>query len=180
MHPYEMQVLMRERGHDQVIKLKGGSLYSTIERLTAAGLVEPVATSREGRRPERTVYALTDRGRDELLFWLRELLARPTREYPWFGSALAFLAVLRPEEIVKLLEQRAIALESELAAAVAAGQAAIRSGVPRLFVVENEYAVAMCRAELAWVTQLIQEIRSGELAWPSEVLAFQEERNEEP
>src|SRR5262245_16656991 len=86
MHPYEMQQHMRERGHDFVIKLKGGSLYSTIERLIEGGLIHPVETSREGRRPERTVYALTEVGQDELTVWLRELLARPIHEYPWFGA----------------------------------------------------------------------------------------------
>jgi DNA-binding PadR family transcriptional regulator len=92
MHPYEMQQLMRERGHDQVIKLKGGSLYSTIERLTAAGLITPVETTREGRRPERTVYAITETGQDELTMWLHELRpSRPTntrglpRRWPSWG-----------------------------------------------------------------------------------------------
>src|SRR5215470_3222906 len=133
MHPYEMQVLMRERGHHQVIKLKGGSLYSTIERLAAAGLVVATETSREGRRPERTVYALTDKGRDELLLWLRDLLAQPAQEYPWFGAALAFLGALPPKEALGLFELRLLYLQSEVAAAEAALQAATRGGLPRLF-----------------------------------------------
>ena len=176
MHPYEMQVLMRERGHHQVIKLKGGSLYSTIERLTAAGLIESVETSREGRRPERTVYALTAKGRDELMLWLRELLSQPTREYPWFGAALAFLGALPPDEARRLLEARVILLEAEVAAGEAALQAATRGGLPRLFGVEAEYAVAMRRAELAWVTQIVDDMRTGKLAWPPEALQFYEER----
>src|ERR687885_1375759 len=94
LHPYEMQQLMRERGHDQVIKLKGGSLYSTIERLTAAGLIEPMETSREGRRPERTVYALTEAGRDELLSWLRELVREPVKEDTQFAAGLSFIPAL--------------------------------------------------------------------------------------
>src|SRR5688500_6704785 len=82
MHPYEMRVHLKERGHDQVIKLKGGSLYSTIDRLAAAGLIRAVETSREGRRPERTVYALTETGETEHLRWLRELIAEPVHEFP--------------------------------------------------------------------------------------------------
>src|SRR5439155_14251870 len=147
MHPYEMQVLMRERGHHLVIRLKGGSLYSTIERLAAAGLVEAGETSREGRRPERTVYAITAKGRDELMLWLRELLSQPAQEYPWFGAALAFLGALPPDEARRLLEGRIIALEAEVAAGEAALQATARGGLPRLFAVEGEYAVAMRRAE---------------------------------
>jgi DNA-binding PadR family transcriptional regulator len=176
MHPYEMQVLMRERGHHQVIKLKGGSLYSTIERLTAAGLVEPVETSREGRRPERTVYALTAKGRDELMLWLRELISQPAQEYPWFGAALAFLGALPPDEARRLLEVRVIALEAEVAAGEAALHAATRGGLPRLFAVESEYAVALRRAELAWVTQIVDDMRTGKLEWPPEAHQFYAER----
>jgi DNA-binding PadR family transcriptional regulator len=172
MHPYEMQQLMRERGHDFVIKLKGGSLYNTIERLIAAGLIEAGETSREGRRPERTVYALTAAGRHELIQWMRELLARPIHEYPWFGAVLAFLAALPPDDVRNLLEFRRLALEAE----VAAGESMIRSvanlGLPRLFGIESEYALAMRRAEMVWVNGLIEEIRSGTLVWPAEVMAW--------
>jgi DNA-binding PadR family transcriptional regulator len=179
MHPYEMQLLMRERGHDRVIKLKGGSLYSTMERLVAAGLIEPVETSRAGRRPERTVYAITEVGRDELLLWLRELLSEPVEEYPWFGSALAFLGALPKEEALGLLQRRAMALEAAVAALDSVRQTMERSGLPRLFGVEGEYALAMRRAELAWVRQLLDDIRSGDLEWPPEVRAYHEKRQAE-
>src|SRR5437660_11865395 len=90
MHPYEMQRLMRERGINDVVKLNQGSLYATIERLAKAGLIESGETSREGRRPERTVYSLSESGRDELSLWMREMLSTPNREYPLFASVLAF------------------------------------------------------------------------------------------
>src|SRR5579884_1672882 len=142
MHPYEMQVHMRERGHDQVIKLKGGSLYNTIERLTIAGLIEPLETSREGRRPERTIYALTGAGRDDLELWLRELLSEPIQEYPWFGAALAFLGALPQEEVEPLLERRALSLAAEVVAKESLQQALERRDFPRLFGVEIEYQIA--------------------------------------
>src|SRR5579859_432845 len=108
MHPYEMQQTIRERGLDFVLKLRSGSLYHAVERLVDAGLIEPVDTRREGRRPERTVYAITELGRDEFLAWLRELLAEPTPDYPPFASALAFLPHLCPDEAVRLLTHRAL------------------------------------------------------------------------
>jgi DNA-binding PadR family transcriptional regulator len=179
MHPYEMQLLMRERGQDQVIKLKAGSLYNTIERLAAAGLIEPVETSREGRRPERTVYALTDAGRDELLLWLRDLVAKPVHEYPWFAAALAFLAALPPDDVLGLLEYRAMALEAEIAAQETMLQTMERSGIPRLFGIESEYALAMRRVELAWIRQIVEDMRAGKLVWPPEVLQFHEKKAQE-
>ncbi len=179
MHPYEMQQMMRERGHDQVIKLKGGSLYGTIERLAAAGLIEPLETSREGRRPERTVYAITEAGGDELMIWLRELLSEPAHEYPWFGAALAFMAAVPPEEALRLLERRSMILEAEVAAADSMLQNMERSGLPRLFGVESEYIQAMHRAELAWVRQIIDDMNSGKLEWPEEALQLLKRSSEE-
>src|SRR5690349_8858323 len=76
MHPYEIQQTIRDRFIDQVIKVRAGSLYHTVERLHRAGLIEPVETGRTGRRPERTVYAITDDGREEYRANLRELLRR--------------------------------------------------------------------------------------------------------
>src|SRR5438876_9967919 len=70
MHPYEMKSTMKERGHDQVIRLKGGSIYDTVERLEAGGFIKSQETSREGRRPERTVYSITEAGREEFTGWL--------------------------------------------------------------------------------------------------------------
>jgi DNA-binding PadR family transcriptional regulator len=170
MHPYEMQQHMRERGHDFVIKLKGGSLYSTIDRLVENGLIRPLETTREGRRPERTVYDLTEEGLDDLLLWLRELLARPVHEFPWFGAVLAFLGSLPPDDVCSLLDHRVTALEGEVAAAESILRSAARTGLPRLFLVEGEYGLAMKRAETEWVRRLIADIRSGELTWPDEAL----------
>jgi len=62
MHPYEMQRIMQWRGKDQVVRVQRGSLYPAVERLVKAGLVEPSEVEREGRRPERTVYRLTEEG----------------------------------------------------------------------------------------------------------------------
>src|SRR5256885_7571259 len=80
MHPYEMKSRMKERGHDQVVKIKGGSIYDTVERLEKGGFIKSQETSREGRRPERTVYAITEVGRDEITGWLAELLTQPVSE----------------------------------------------------------------------------------------------------
>src|SRR2546430_17666397 len=90
MHPYEMKSTMKERGHDQVIRLKGGSIYDAVERLEAGGFIKSQETSREGRRPERTGYAITEVGRDEVTGWLAELLPQPGSENPQFASGLAF------------------------------------------------------------------------------------------
>src|SRR5215467_669773 len=166
MHPYEMKTLMRERGHDGVIKLKGGSVYDTVERLQRLGFIDTVETSREGRRPERTVYAINEAGRDELKTWLRDMIARPVNDYPQFAAALAFVVGLQDrEEVISELSRRAIAVEAQIAAGDTMLRSMAQDAIPRIFGIELEYAQAMRRAEMEWVRRFIEELKEGDL-WP--------------
>jgi len=166
MHPYEMKQKMHERGTERAIPSKGASIYDAVERLTRAGFIEPVVTNREGRRPERTIYQLTPAGADELDSWLHELLEEPSREFPRFTAALMFLGALRRrDEAIKVLERRAAAFEAQ----IASSNAIIRdlpADLPRLFVIEEEYAQAMRRAELDWLRRTVAELTDGTLEWP--------------
>jgi DNA-binding PadR family transcriptional regulator len=163
MHPYEMKTTMKQRGHDEVIKLKGASIYDTVERLERGGFIQSQETSREGRRPERTVYALTDPGRDELQTWMREIVSEPAREFPEFAAALAFIAGLDKAEAIALLQRRVLTQEAQLAAATTKLQGTLEAGIPRLFTLEGEYLVAVRRAEIDWVRQVLADIQRGEV-----------------
>ena len=75
MHPYEMVRLMRARRDERLLAVTNGTLYHTVGRLQRGGLIDEVGTDREGNRPERTTYTLTDAGRDALIGWLRRELS---------------------------------------------------------------------------------------------------------
>jgi DNA-binding PadR family transcriptional regulator len=163
MHPYEMAATMRERHKDEAIKLNYGSLYTVTESLRRLRLIEPHETERAGNRPERTVYRITEAGRLELVDWLSELICKPAREYTQFGGGLSLLSVLPPGDAVKLLEQRCVRLEGELAQARALRATFVERKLPRLFWIEAEYAWRLKEAELEWVRNLAAEIASGAL-----------------
>ena len=166
MHPYRMQRLIRERGKDRVVNVgQRASLYKAIERLTAAGLVAVRQTSRDQRFPERTEYELTDLGRDVLLDWMREALAMPERTFPEFPAVLSFMVLLPADEVADELERRAARLRAEVAELEGVLAAA---PVPRLFLVEDEYRLALLRAELGWVSSVIEDLRAGRLTWTDE------------
>jgi DNA-binding PadR family transcriptional regulator len=159
MHPYEMATTMRSQGKERSIKLNFGSLYTVVDNLAKHGFIEAVEASREGRRPERTTYRLTGAGRAELEDWLAELLGTPVKEYPQFEAALSEMAVLMPERVLELLRHRAAALEEAIANARA--EVAGFPWLPRLFLIETEYHLAMQEAELAWVRGLVAELDDG-------------------
>ena len=163
MHPYEMKTTMKQRGHDEVIKLKGASIYDTVERLERGGFIESQETSREGRRPERTVYALTEPGRDELQTWMREIVSEPAREFPEFAAALAFIAGMEKGEAIELLQRRILTQEAQLAAARTKLQGTLEAGIPRLFTLEAEYLIEVRHAEIDWVRKVVAGIQKGEV-----------------
>ena len=160
MHPYEMATVMRDRGKDQDMKIKWGSLYTVVQNLEKHGLIEAGDSERRGGRPERTVYRITPAGRDELEDWVRELVSTPETEYPRFEAGLSVLGALSPDEATVLLERRSRLLEQRLAGQ-RASLAHVRDQVPRLFLIESEYDLAMREAEAAWVRALLAELTTG-------------------
>ena len=155
MHPYEMAATMRSQGKERSIRLNYGSLYTVVGNLAKHGLIAATAASREGRRPERTVYEITEAGRQEVEDWMADLIAIPVKEYPQFEAALAELPVLPPGRALELLRDRAGALETAIAEVRA--ELAGLTWLPRLFMLEAEYHLAMREAELAWVRGLVAE-----------------------
>jgi DNA-binding PadR family transcriptional regulator len=163
MHPYEMAATMRTRGQDASIRLNYGSLYGVVESLLKRGLIEEQEVMRDGRRPERTVYRITDDGRAEVDTWLAELLGSAAKEFPQFEAGLSLMGVLPPERVVDLLDRRVVALQERLSELDAIVAAATGNGVPRLFLAEMDYERALVDADCEFTEQLARDIESERL-----------------
>ncbi|HLW02195.1 MAG TPA: PadR family transcriptional regulator [Ktedonobacterales bacterium] len=163
MHPYEVSAVMRQRELSAVIKLNYGSLYSVIEALQREGLIVPRETQRSGRHPERTVYATTEAGRAELVDWLRALLREPAAEYSPFAAALAFLGNLPPDEAATLLEEHSAHLQQQMSRMRSTLERGTQMGIDRLFLIEDEYALALLEARFAFLQRLVAAIKDGTL-----------------
>jgi DNA-binding PadR family transcriptional regulator len=168
MHPYRMQQMIKERGQDQLVNVaQRNSVYQALDRLVRDGLARPGGTTREAGRPERTVYEITEAGAATLRHWLTAMLPAPAREFPEFPAALAFLPILAPGEVCALLERRVTTLTEKLALI----EQQAPPGLPRLFLIEDEYRAAMLRAELDWLRALIDDLRTGRLDWNETLIA---------
>jgi DNA-binding PadR family transcriptional regulator len=175
MHPYEMAQTLRSRAKHESVRLNYGSLYGVVESLERQGLVRAVETFREGRRPPRTVYEITDAGRTEMDEWLSELLSVPIKEFPQYEAALSFLPGVPPDEAVTLLRRRCEAIEVRLDQMQASEDVATKRGLPRLFSIEGEYEMALLRTELEFTRSLIADIESGSLAGLDEWRSWHEQ-----
>jgi DNA-binding PadR family transcriptional regulator len=159
MHPYEMAATLRERRKEDSIKLRYGSLYTVIELLVKAGFIAQKKTTREGNRPERTVYEINKAGEAEMRDWMREILSTPSKEYPQFEAGLSLLPALPPEEVTDVLETRLEFLKKDIEQIKAGLRQANAMQLPALFSIESEYRLAGLETELCFVGQLIVRIR---------------------
>ncbi|MGV9665671.1 PadR family transcriptional regulator [Nocardia niigatensis] len=160
MHRYEIAARLRAWGKDNDMSVKWGSLYTVVDNLTKHGFLEIAGSERDGARPERTIYRITDAGRAELTDWTRELIADPEPEKRRFMAGLSVASVLPPDEVIDLLTQRITKLDTTIAAS-RAQLAAVEGTVPHLFLIEEDYALAMLAAESEWARALRDSLADG-------------------
>lgn len=172
MHAYELHRQLQDYDAASTFKFSYGALYSVVRQLLRADLIEPLGTDRQGNLPERTQYQITAAGRDELGSWLHELVSQPRHEYPAFAAALSLLVVLPPEKAVPALQARLSVLAEQRTATAAVVEATTAGGVHPLFLVEDDYRLALLDAERTFVQQLLARIRDEE--WTAQWRAHHE------
>jgi DNA-binding PadR family transcriptional regulator len=165
MHPYEMYQLLLERHEDRLVKVRPGSLYHTVERLQGDQLVTATGTDREGNRPERTTYAITEAGHTALTSRVRELLTQPVREYPHFPHALSEGHNLHADEAVDCLTRYADSLDEEVAELDALLTSVRERGIEEAYWLAGDYLLTMTVAQRDWIRTLINRIDSKDLTW---------------
>lgn len=164
MHPYEMVRLMRTRRDDRLLTITNGTLYHTVARLQRAGLLDEVGVDREGNRPERTTYTLTDAGLDALVSWLRRELSRIDRPSD-FRIALAEAHNLERDDVIESLRIRRGALV-EAHVLHRDGLAGARTKkAPEQVLVEFERQEVLLEAEVRWLDSLLTRLEAAAFPW---------------
>ncbi len=165
MHPYEMYQLLMARHEDRLVKVRPGTLYHAVGRLEEQGLVAATGTDREGNRPERTTYEISEAGRDALTQRLQDMLASPVNEYPAFPLAISEAYNLPSGRVIELLDRRLQALQEQLDFLVAAEGRVRAEGVERKYWIDMEYQQTVLHAEIGWIRGLQDQLGTGQLPW---------------
>lgn len=168
MHPYEICQLAVHRREDRLVKISPGSVYRTVYKLEESGFARSLGTEREGARPERTRFEITDAGRKRLAEGIAEMLATRSPEYPQFPVALSEAHTLPLERVVSMLEQRRASTSEALDELDAARRTVIERDVPRMYVLHLSHERALLDAELTWLDTIIEQLRGGEVPWLDE------------
>lgn len=169
MHPYRMQRQLEAQGKDRVVNVRArATLYQTIERLQRHGLIAVRRTEKGTSHPDRDVYEITAAGRETARAWVSEALESVGGDFPEFPAAVSVLTLLAPAEVRDLLARRA----DRVGAALAETRAQLRaaSAVPALFLLEEDYRLALLRAEQRWLQRVVADLDAGTLHWSAEWL----------
>lgn len=164
MHPYQISTTLKQRRKEDSIKLNFGSLYSVVESLEKRGLIEVTGAHKEGNRPERTIYGITDDGRQVMRSWLSEMLSTPAKDYPEFEAALSLMPALPSGEVIDLLSERLERLRAAREKANQMLQTAGKAGIPNLFTIEHEYELAVLEVEERFVDHLLADLSNGKFS----------------
>jgi len=163
LHGYEIKQIIEEHMGDWT-SIAFGSIYFALGKLSEEGLIEMVATEKEGNRPSRSIYQITEAGRAEFLRLLREVWSEPERQYFAIDVALAFMNALPAQEVKGYLQKRVGQLEGLLHYLGSHEQEQMgQPEVPASAVAIFEHSRAHMAAELAWTKELLKKMERGQL-----------------
>ena len=165
MHAYEMYQVLLARKNDQLVKVRPGSLYHTVERLAGHELVHATGTDRSGNRPERTTYAITVEGKQMLAERVQNGIENYQNEYPLFPVVLSEAHNLDIEDALIRFRRRVEQLDAALTEVTTAIAGATERRVPEAFWMAADYNRAQLASERDWLITLIKRIESKDLAW---------------
>lgn len=103
---YELKKVM-ERFMSEWSDIKFGSIYYALEKLAQDGLVEPVREEKTGNNPARTVFRITDAGREAFRRLLEDTLRNFQRQYYPLDIGLFFSFNLDRAKVAAMLRDKA-------------------------------------------------------------------------
>ncbi|HIW75054.1 MULTISPECIES: PadR family transcriptional regulator [Gordonibacter] len=93
MSAYEMDKVLEERNIRRWIRISSPSVYRNVIRLCEEGYTEGTLV-KEGEMPEKTVYTITDKGRERFAVLMEETAALPARVDFGFLPVLANISLV--------------------------------------------------------------------------------------
>jgi DNA-binding PadR family transcriptional regulator len=161
LHGYELKRLIEEEMGDWTA-IPFGSIYFALGKLREEGSVVAREQEREGKRPEKTVYAITEKGKEVFLSLLRETLGSQEAQKFEIDQALAFSEALPREEVSAFFKARVGGL-AEAIAQLARHEAEQMSAetIPPIARAIFLHGKLHLQAELDWSRTVLESIERG-------------------
>lgn len=162
MHPYEITLVMKERTMDQVIKMQTGSLYYAVDKLAEGGHIEAVEVIHSPDRPDKTIYRITDKGKEFMEQLILQQIKKIEPLYHPLYMTLALARYIDQGKVAKQLEDRIREAEHQVNLAYQVYEEHI-SIVPRsvLHMMYGRYEHS--QTQLKWLKRLYEDVIANRL-----------------
>lgn len=166
-HGYELRRELLSWQLEPWTNVGTGSIYSALRTLEKDGAIRAVSSSREGNRPARTSYEVTEAGEREFRTLLRQAWWQVHPSTEPLVPALGMFPELSRQELMAALQSRITQMQGHLDH-IAAVRATIRDGatppvdeIPEHVRELLDFLSARGRAELEWTRQFLRRLRAG-------------------
>jgi DNA-binding PadR family transcriptional regulator len=160
-HGYEIREIAQEWRLEKWSDIGYGSIYHALGALEKEGLIVEVAVEREGGRPPRSVYRITDAGRRSLLELVRETAVIGFDERHPINLAIGFLILLPPDERAALLTERLRQMERAQERVAARRRELLPLGERAPWVLATlDHDLGHREFEIRWTRALLEQVRA--------------------
>ncbi|NQT33623.1 PadR family transcriptional regulator [bacterium] len=163
-HGYELKKVIEKRMGSWT-DIKFGSIYHALGNLEKSGALRKVSTTKDGAKPARSIYAITDTGREEFKTLLRENILDFQRTYLKEDIGVFFGGKLDRDEFMEILRKR-IGMLVELRDMLKKHSREIEKLVPDCFNVARwlvMHHVMHLEVEVKWFRKIREEFETGKL-----------------
>lgn len=157
MHGYEIKKQLEEWAVEEYVQISYGSIYYNLERMEKEGLVRGESV-KNSRRPERRLYSITERGREELAKLLRRNYFEVEREYYPFDVGVSLMPLMPREEVLEALEKRIRVAEEHLEE-LRREKEQMKGRIPFFALAVIDHYLYHLEAEKRWLEELRGEVK---------------------
>lgn len=160
MHPYEIKRRLNHAMVDRYVDIDVGTLYYAVRQLAKEGHIMAVGEERVARGGARTVYSLTDSGRERFSILMVEQFSLRQPAFHPLHPALLFLHRADPAAILPLLTERMAAYREghAMLSGMLAGMGGMLSTGSQLLM---EHCRDTAALEVSWLQRVITAVQAG-------------------
>jgi DNA-binding PadR family transcriptional regulator len=166
-HGYGLREMIETWNMEAWADIRYGSIYQSLRTMKKDGLVAEDRTEAQGKHPPKTIYRITEAGRDELLRLLRKAWAEPSRYVDAINVALSFeqLNLLDDDQVDNLLAERLQRLDEAIADLRENEATAVQRwddpGYRALMEDHFDHFHRLIEADRQWTTRVRARVRQG-------------------
>lgn len=154
LNSYEMTKLLNYINIKWWFNISDSTVYTTFRNLEKRGLIEGTI-EKVGNMPDRTVYSLTEKGKDELIETVKESILQFSYDTNIFTMAAYIMDILEAKEKKELLEKRLSILEAFVTEIGRQDDEAWNHEDPELHVANLNRMIDIVNAEISGTKRLL-------------------------